>query len=390
VNTLPFPKPFLRPVVGFAAAFVVGMNLTPTAPAADLFSLIPFKRIDASPDHDYPLSEDNGPWLIMCTTFSGEGSRAAAQKLVYELRKEHKLEAYTYARRYSFTGQQRGLGFTKTGKPKTMRYLNPAEYDEIAVLVGDFPSVEDNRLQRALETIKHLHPQALSWGQEAREKQRFSGLRELQRRIVGDPQKQKKGPMGHAFATRNPVLPPANMTGEVDDFVLDMNRDVKYGLLDCPGRFTVRVATFRGDVVIDPKKVAEYERRGGKLSTRLEEAAIKANRLTVALRRRGVEAYEFHDREESVVTVGSFQSVGTRRFDGALQVDPHITAIIQRFGAAEDIQTRTPGNFMLRDNQMAGLKPKSLEGIPFDVQPTVMDVPRKSIAADYAHGRLPY
>jgi hypothetical protein len=39
---------------------------------------------------------------------------------------------------------------------------------------------------------------------------------------------------------------------------------------------------------------------------------------------------------------------------------------------------------------MAGLQPKTFNGIPFDVQPTVMEVPRKSLAADYAGGRLPF
>ena len=48
--------------------------------------LIPFKRIDADPNKSYPLTAENGPWLIMAATFSGEKAREQAQELVYELR----------------------------------------------------------------------------------------------------------------------------------------------------------------------------------------------------------------------------------------------------------------------------------------------------------------
>ena len=44
--------------------------------------------------------------------------------------------------------------------------------------------------------------------------------------------------------------------------------------------------------------------------SKLEEAAYNAHLLVVALRKQGVEAYEFHDRHESLVTIGSFDSVG--------------------------------------------------------------------------------
>ena len=51
-------------------------------------------------------------------------------------------------------------------------------------------------------------------------------------------------------------------------------------------------------------KLDEIERQGKNLPSKLEEAAVKAHELTMALRKQGVEAYEFHDRYESIVTVG--------------------------------------------------------------------------------------
>ena len=113
-------------------------------------------------------------------------------------------------------------------------------------------------------------------------------LAKIQRRINGDRNKQQKGPMGNAFATPNPKIPREAFAPKgVDSFVMKMNKDVKYSLLDCPGKFTVRVATFRGNVVIDQERVAEIEQGSQGMSSRLEEAADNAHQLTVALRKKG-------------------------------------------------------------------------------------------------------
>jgi len=61
--------------------------------------------------------------------------------------------------------------------------------------------------------------------------------------------------------------------------------------------------------------------------------ARKAHELTLALRQKGYEAYEFHDRGASIVTVGSFDSLGTRRPDGKIELDPRIVQIINTFAA---------------------------------------------------------
>jgi len=49
------------------------------------------------------------------------------------------------------------------------------------------------------------------------------------------------------------------------------------------------------------------------MKSELEAAAEKAHRLAKALRMKGYDAYEFHDRYASIVTVGSFNSAGTPR-----------------------------------------------------------------------------
>ena len=90
--------------------------------------------------------------------------------------------------------------------------------------------------------------------------------------------------------------------------------------------------------------------------SRLHEAADKAHRLTELLRGKGYEAYEFHDRDSSMVTVGSFDLVGTPRPDGKIEIHPTIHRILETFKG-----TQSP---------LGGpLMPKQIDGIPLDVQP---------------------
>jgi hypothetical protein len=163
-----------------------------------------------------------------------------------------------------------------------------------------------------------------------------------------------------------------------------MNRQVKHSLLDNPGKYTVRVASFQGESFFqgeDPENNTESSRlipglpsRGN--ASKLEIAAENAHQLTEALRKRGVEAYEFHDRFESIVTVGSFQDVGTKLPDGRIDLSPEIYKIMQTYGAE---RSQLP-------QQGEALQPRLLGGVRFDVQPMPVAVPHRSLASTYAAG----
>ena len=76
--------------------------------------------------------------------------------------------------------------------------------------------------------------------------------------ISANPDERAKGPMGAAFVTRNPLLPEELFVAKgIDPFVYEMNKDLPHSLLKCPGKYTVRIASFRG---IDTMKPAEFER----------------------------------------------------------------------------------------------------------------------------------
>ena len=245
-----------------------------------------------------------------------------------------------------------------------------------AVLVGDFEKSDDPDLQKTLEKIKYLRPKCLdSSNREEGTSQWLAGFRKNMQRLNGDPAKRQRGPMASAFVTRNPNLPTEFFApGGLDPFVVELNSRVEHSLLDNPGRYTVKVASFGGKNTMNSKEIDELE-RSGKVTDKLEIAADKAHRLTVALRQRGVEAYEFHDRTESIVAVGSFDSYGEPRVDGKIEIHPQIHKIMQMYGAS---RRELPGGASL------GLQPRTLAGITFDVQPMPVEVPRRSIAADYA------
>jgi len=306
----------------------------------------------------FPLAEGDGPWLVLATTFRGEGARDDARRLSHELRNRHKLKAYTHEKSFDYTGNMRGLGLNPDGSPKKMRFAKAEQVTEVAVLVGDFASFDDPRGQKMLTRIKTLQPESLAGG--SGKSQSFADFR----RMMGLDKNAAKGPMHLAFVIPNPLLPEDFFTRhEVDKFVLDMNADVTNSLLDCPGRYSVRVATFTGAGTFDQKAIQS----GGKeveFQSRLVEAAEKAHRLTEALRRAGWQAWEFHDRESSIVCVGNIDQLAVPGPSGGTATHPEIVRIVNQLG---------PDPAKLAVGQIL---PRSVDGIMLDVQPKPVDVPR--------------
>jgi hypothetical protein len=359
-------------LVLLASAFVA-----PTATAEPPWAkLVPFKKIDADPNKSYELEEAHGPWMIMAASFVGQNAEQQAHDLVIELRQRHRLEAFTFKHAYDFSKPTEGLGYSRYGGKRRMRYQNNHKFEEIAVLVGNFGSFEDTQIDKTLDLLKHAKPDSLDPAKQGTSSQRLAGIRSIYNMVSRNPAERSKGPMGSAFVTRNPLLPKELfVTKGIDPFVVDMNKDLPHSLLKCPGKYTVRVASFRG---VDTMKPTEFERlttQPRKLS-KIDEAALKASRLCAALRDKGVEAYEFHDRTESIVTVGSFNEVGQPRPDGKTEINPAIHKIMKDYGPVE--QPR-PGT-----NQIElYARVDKASGARFDPQPIPVEVPRQSIAAAY-------
>lgn len=362
---------------------ILGIALGMTFVGSPVWSKSPwqwvsFRTSSEDKNTSHKLTEDAGPWLIYAASFAGEGAEAEARQLADELQSKYKMRTYVHSQQFNFSETVQGIGVNQDLTPKKMRYDKDGIFDEIAVLVGDYESFDDPNLAEGLKKIKFLKPECLTKSGE-KTTRRYAGLREWHKRVNGDKVKQQKGPMGSAFATRNPLIPREFFAPKgVDTFVLGMNEGVEHSLLECDGEFTVRVATFRGNVIIDQRQVAEIERGDGKMKSRLGEAALRAHKLTAALRKKGVEAYEFHDRHESIVTVGSYDWVGRPREDGVQEMNPAIVSTIQKFAPT---QKPLQGN---EGQSLAGLQPRTLDGISFDIQPWPVEVPKRSVATDYA------
>jgi hypothetical protein len=353
--------------------------------------LISMKSVDADPDKNYLLTEENGPWMVMACSFSGNGAEKQAQDLAYELRKRYKLPAYTYKGRFD-PGEAQGRGVDEFGNPRKWNYMKykdsrdkekarHPELVEVAVLVGNYRSSDDPDGQKTLQKIKTASPHCLEIKEGQQTNQTLAGWRMIQKQVKETLGNEKKtaGLMDHAFITTNPLLPPEffSQKNNVDDLVLALNKDVPYSLLDCPGKYTVQVATFKGNVVIKQDEIQAIQNGDKEMQSELGKAAEKADKLTNALRMKGYDAYQFHDHNASIVTIGSFDSVGTPRADGRIEINPEVHKIMKTFGAEA---TTLPG-------QSVPVTPlKTLVGIPFDIQPIPVQVPKRSFSMAFRGG----
>ena len=343
--------------------------------------LVVFKHLESDPDQMYPISENNGPWMIMAATFSGPKAEDQARRLIHELRKEFKVPAYSYQKKFDFTKSVEGRGLTPDGEAPKMRYNRDEDYTEIAVVVGDYSSVDDPEAQKVLKRLKFATPKAFETQDAAESHETLAAVRTIQKQLTEamlakEKSGQKPGPMHNAFIITNPFLPAEYFVPKgLDKFVVDMNKAVPHSLLDCPGKYTVQVATFSGHAIILDQKRQQAIDRGEVPKSYLEDAARSAHLLTEALRKRNFEAYEFHDRGSSIVTVGSFDSVGTKRDDGKIELNPAVHKIMTTFG----VETK-----IVAGKSPSVGKPKKLGGIPFDMQPMPVEVPRRAISTDYA------
>lgn len=408
------PSRLLLPLVAAAAT----LGAASVAPGQGFFRrFIPVDRVEADADADYTLSQEDGPWLIMAATFSGEGARRQAHELAVELRQRLNAKAYVHDLRIDLPTENVGLGVDKLGAPVKMKYRKGASIHEWAVLVGDFRSVDDPEAQRMLKVVKAFEPQALRVEEGEQTYQTLADVRQHQERFVPRlASSERMGPMRTAFVTRNPILPKEYFVPKgVDKFVEKMNRGVKHSLLDCEGRYTIKVATFGGSGELQTASLSRRGRRNNRDSDPLIEAFEDAHLLTEELRANDWEAFEFHDRHESYVTIGSFDKVTQELADGRVVPTAEVRRIIETFGAAYNTpqdplqQARLPQHVHAQARQRqvqarqllarqnapvaGGLNPKfarvppdskNARVITFDIHPHAIEAPKRTVSGSFA------
>jgi hypothetical protein len=403
-------------LVSLAATLVCSL---PCSDAAEPFwrQVMPRKRVEADPNGDYTLTEKHGPWLVMAMSFNGDGGETEARELVTELRTKYNLPAYYYAMTFSLDDERPGRGIDNYGAPIKRRYQRGSQILEHAVLVGGFQHIDDPEAQGLLDRIKSLDPECLKVESGEATSQSLVAVRQLQRTVKQKLGKHvNRGPMGHAFITRNPILPKEYFAPVgVDPEIAKWNKDFEHSLLKCPGKYTIKVATFSGKTSL---KEANNGSANGTSVRRAQEndalvlAIKKAHDLTVALRSKGWEAYEFHDRYESYVAVGSFDDLQRNEHGQLTASTREAQIIVNTFGAAtenvgferatyqaigadnEDIQKaehteeKVLSEFDQRFSKsfgdaMEGFHPKDFVGLPFDIQPMPIEAPKESVSSAY-------
>ncbi|QDV26653.1 hypothetical protein [Aureliella helgolandensis] len=363
--------------------------LIPLAPSSfadtpSIFSM--FKKKPVVSEEALQLKAEHGPWLILAKTMSGPESEARAIALAKEIRSEMGLASFVWEKTFDTSGELAAtsrlvpeLDGTTTQFRARKMYINGAKEQVFSVLVGEFTSMDGPQVEETVAKLRTAHPKSLSIEAprptSLTESESSTGIIQRYRSKLwaSNDRKDESGPMGAAFITRNPLLPAEYFlnTPKVDSFVTNLNKNVEYSLLDNPGKYTVRVAAFTGKEVTDFGNGSRASEMSNTTDA-LDKAAFKAHKLTAALRKENVEAYEFHDRYGSYVMIGSFDSLGQELTPGQFQYNSAMLAIMKEYCGYRNIDTRDPITGAV--TQMTSVKSK--DRIPFALEGKPMAVPR--------------
>lgn len=358
--------------LGMAAAFLIGALQADTVLAQGNLLRKMTTKIEADPGKVYTLHKANGPWMIMVASFQQLGSseekvgttpEAAANALVLELRQQ-KIPAYIHIVKDKSESINAADSLGRTQKMKKARLI-----DSVCVLAGNYTNIDDAKGQDTLHYIKQYHPKS------------------FKDTVVYGKSPGRPGPLSKAFLTPNPLLSDAEIEAAkqaTDPLLVRLNNDESFSLSENPGKYTLVIAKFGGktvNVVNESMEKAEsYFTKGG---NDLDQAAINARNLVKALRGREpfsdpghpdnaefqtycrTEAYIWHDRTSSIVTVGAFDSPN----------DPKIKQFLQRFAARTEVGANGKQGIHFR---YVPVKEESgvLNFLPLDPSPKLIAVPK--------------
>lgn len=329
----------------------------------------------------YKLTKQHGPWMIMVASFStpppdrlGEGltPEEAAAELVFELRRSG-IPAYAFSQQDIVDNV---ATTDRLGRERMRRYVS--QKGSVCVLAGNYGSSTEHKAQATLSWIKKYHPKFL---QDVQADNGF--IKKLQNGGLYRLTPGRPGPLSGALLTVNPFLSPEEAQSQQrDPLLIKLNAGHDFSLTENPRKYTIVVASFHGrslTQVADQK--FEDRQKQFKISGSLGEAGDNAWQMVRLLRQGGFnitnpgaqgktfEAYVYHDRYRSIVTVGGFDS----------PEDPRIRQIMTLFGAKVK-QNKSTGQNILTAEILAlpspgpgTLPPKTWL---FDPYPRVIEVPR--------------
>jgi len=306
--------------------------------------------IEAIRGKEYGLTAKHGPWMIMVTSLWGntpeqeQQAEKAARELVFQLRTKG-IPAYVYRQ----DDKIEKIESTDRQGHRSHRQVT-AQHGMIAVLAGNYRNADDKVAQQTLKYVKKFNPKVdVEWQGKP-----------LQVPLVLDS----------AFLAPNPVLSPEEFARKNrDPLIIKLNSNVEHSLFENKGKYTLVVASFNGQSSIKPTRFEQFDRLlSNKAKISLDNAARESWELMTTMRKQGIEAYLYHDRYRSIVTVGSFKS----------NKDPRIAQLIENFRAKETMNPQTKQMVLTAECIQIPGKAKGappLKGWMMDPYPKLMEVP---------------
>lgn len=352
-----------------------------------------YPSIEAVKGKHYKLTKKHGPWMIMVASFhetpkefrtEGMSPEEAAEELVFELRKKG-IPAYTFSQKEVVDNVRTT---DRMGRARSQSFI--AQKGSVCILAGNYEDAEDSVATRTLSYIKKFRPEFI--GQEKGTSE-TSFTTNTTTGVVYHKSPGRPNPFSGAFLTLNPLLTPEEVAAnKTDPLLTRLNAQSDYSLLQNQKKYTVVVASYYGNSSkAQLGHGSDESDRKFKISDSLDYAGQNAYQVCLGLRQgkynlesdpnkpprlKAFEAYVYHDRTRSIVTVGGFD-----RPD-----DPEIIRIIEQF-RAKRVQHPTTRQEILAAEKLVipPVPPESRRNDPtwkplaiwiFDPQPTVMAVPR--------------
>jgi hypothetical protein len=290
----------------------------------------------------YPLTTREGPYVIHVASFRGPEAGNYANHLAEEIRsRRYGLLAFVYegvdqaAKKESDAlrkAQLDMLGGTETvpGSEEKLKLRTVRVVNEYAVFIGNFPNFE--KASEAVKKIKQLEApqsipqygvhlynkpkeQAATTGTE-NETLKSLGISAPTKSVQGERLAETQGnPFRQAFACRNPLLHQEVVTqrNDFDPTWIDLNAKERYSIFTCPKAWTLVVARFTPPAVTTSDFRTDVFTQGQLIQASgrgLEVASENGRKLAELLRDggRGYDAYVFHRRQDTIVTVGAFDA----------------------------------------------------------------------------------
>ncbi|HQR05234.1 MAG TPA: hypothetical protein PLN21_00345 [Gemmatales bacterium] len=296
----------------------------------------------------YPLTPREGPWLIHVASFRGDQSLEFAHRLAEEVRTKHRLLTFIYSmneedakrdreqlKQYQmqFVGSDKVYESNERQKFKTVRIVK-----EYSVFVGNYPDMDKAREQA--EVIKafpppasipsygvHLYKEPTAKATSDPQSSEVGGLFRMRSTVKTEEGKRlaetQGNPFRQAFVVRNPLQAKSKVPTVVqqqapvamDSSWPGLNEKEKYSIFTCAKPWTLVVAKFAPPTDVQSSMNNSVVQTGAvspaqNLGKGLEAAAETARQVADLLRDggKGYDAYVFHTRQYSLVTVGAFDS----------------------------------------------------------------------------------